>query len=233
MLVAHGNFVFDKPVLESAFGRSGIRLPSWLVFMDTMPILRRVYPRLNAYTLTALHAHAVGGAIQQQHTAAADVKALAAILHSAFPSMHALPYVYYPAYYVPLQTIKGIGQANEWQLVASGVESVTQLEVAFVQVYNLDVARMAAILVNEHSFNPSAALVAARDLWVRSITRPMDGRTVSRATKREPKRGTQHIESYGSPSTGGSGTGWTAPKSRSQGRRPSTAPHPCPLPDRC
>ena len=89
VLVAHGNFCFDKPVLERAFGREGVRLPSWLVFMDTLPILRRTYPGLSAYSLGALHRHALGGPIPRQHTAMADVNALMRVLARTNLDLHA------------------------------------------------------------------------------------------------------------------------------------------------
>ena len=162
VLVAHGNFAFDKPTLERAFGTLSTQIPPWVLFLDTLPLLRRQHRGIASYGLGALYKRVFGRAIPNQHTALGDVNALSRLLYHSWPSsLHAQPGAYYPAYCVPLQLLKGIGRANERVLIDGGVLSVTHLLLTFMHECDLDVSRMATLLQEKHFFLPNSAQEAA------------------------------------------------------------------------
>jgi DNA polymerase III epsilon subunit-like protein len=83
-LVAHNCFGFDMIVFNNMLLKLKIELPSWITYIDTLPIYKELYPNLvknssvglSCYTLNNLHNHFFGEDIENAHDAHADVVAL-------------------------------------------------------------------------------------------------------------------------------------------------------------
>jgi len=112
VLVSHGSFRSDKLVLETACKRAGIRPRVW--FVDSLYLLRDLYPGRNSYTLESF----TGGT---QHRALPDALQLAHLLrYLPLP----LPC---PFGETPLRTIRGIGRQTEALYNRMGLSSIESL----------------------------------------------------------------------------------------------------------
>jgi DNA polymerase III epsilon subunit-like protein len=72
-LIAHNNTKFDELVFRREY--KGVLGPE-ITFWDTLPFMRRVYPRLSSYGLGALYYHFYNTNFENAHRADADVLAL-------------------------------------------------------------------------------------------------------------------------------------------------------------
>lgn len=75
-MIAHNNNLFDELVLRKEMADE---LPRTVKFWDTLPFMRRAYPKLVSYNLTSLYQHFYNTAFKNAHRADADVFALAKI----------------------------------------------------------------------------------------------------------------------------------------------------------
>lgn len=74
-LIAHNNALFDELVLKKELKH----LPPNITFWDTLPFLRKAYPKLASYKLERLHKYFYNTDLKDAHNAIADVLALAKI----------------------------------------------------------------------------------------------------------------------------------------------------------
>lgn len=81
ILLAHNNDAFDKPFLESEFGRNGLQMPSWK-FLDTLKWARRYRPDLPKHALQFLR-ETYGVKANNAHRALDDV----IVMHEIFRKM--------------------------------------------------------------------------------------------------------------------------------------------------
>ena len=72
-MVSHNGSFFDEPVLRR---HAGTDLPSQFVFIDTLPILRRLFPTMQSYTLADAYRSFFHDTFENGHRADADVIAL-------------------------------------------------------------------------------------------------------------------------------------------------------------
>ena len=162
VLVSHGNFTFDKPMLEIEFGRVNIVIPKVVFFMDTLPVFRSHLRSMQSYSLKAIHQKYIGEPIEHQHLAENDVDALHRILiklcREKGHGIQRLSAIYYPAYYTPLAVVNGIGAYNESLLVKGGVPSVDYLKIAFVHRCRLDVDSMQTYLEQTFHLSRTSAI---------------------------------------------------------------------------
>ena len=170
VLVSHGNHAFDKPMLEIEFGRSSIQLPPWLLFQDTLPLFRKALRKLSSYSLKAIYQHLFSAAVPDQHRAAADVEALRRCVRCVFAAgLPTQPGVYYPAYFIPLLCVRGIGSYNERLLVQGGVHCVTQLQSLLVHQCRMSTELMVEHLTTQYLLAPESAARVAESLLVRTL----------------------------------------------------------------
>jgi DNA polymerase III epsilon subunit-like protein len=162
VLISHGNFMLDKPLLEYEFGRDGIALPHNWYFYDTLPWFRAQMRKEPSYSMKNLYKSVFMEAIPQQHFALPDAQALYRLLKHTVSedrtSLNRTLYgVYYPPYYTPLQRVKFLGTYNEMLLVQGGVQSVEDLHMILLQHCNLDLSLMQRVLMNRFYIKEDSA----------------------------------------------------------------------------
>lgn len=114
ILISHGNFRADKPVLEHAIKRCGLHPPVW--FIDTLVAFRDFWPGRHSYTLSSFTGHTT-------HRALEDALNLANLLqYFKVP----LP-IACPIFQTPLRTLKGCGRRTEEVLNKRQISSIEGL----------------------------------------------------------------------------------------------------------
>jgi DNA polymerase III alpha subunit (gram-positive type) len=165
VLVSHGNYLFDKPMIEIEYGRRGVSIPNYVTFMDTLPLMRSIFRKQPAYTLKSLYIHMFGVGIRDQHTAEADATALVRMLRHTETTVNRklanIETVYYPAYYTPLTTVNGIGAYNERLLVRGGMQSVEFLKLAYVSECRMDTVAMQTLLHRKYHMSRASSVIIA------------------------------------------------------------------------
>ena len=132
ILISHNCFKSDKPVLEHECKRHGLTMPCWY-FYDSLLLLRCKVQCLS-YRLPDLYQHVTGKPFRATHTALKDALGLKEILDVVPP----LGLYMYPKYLTPLQNIKWVGTACEEAFIKSGVRSVEDLMLKYMQWVQLD-----------------------------------------------------------------------------------------------
>ena len=161
VLISHGNFMLDKPLLEYEYGRQGIALPHAWAFFDTLPWFRATMRKEPSYSLKNLYRSAFLEDIPNQHFALPDAEALVRLLGV---KGHELRGVVYPPYYTPLQRVKFIGPYNELVLVENGVQCVEDLHQILLQHCSLDLGAMIKTLENRFKINTNSAYKIANSV---------------------------------------------------------------------
>lgn len=127
VLISHNNFKSDKLVLENECRRHQVRMPPWY-FYDSLLFLRSKIT-LPSYRLADVYLHVMKVPFIETHTALADAVGLWHILQKIPPK----DLFMYPRYVTPLQNIRWVGASCENEFVKSGIRSVEQLILHFVQ----------------------------------------------------------------------------------------------------
>lgn len=166
VLMSHGTFLLDKPVLEREFARAKETIPSGWYFYDTLPFFRRRYRRQPSYSLNVLYAAVFGKPPDSSHFAVADVITLSQLLmHATGGATHVLTGAYCPPYLSPLQTIKYIGAQKETLLVQhANVTCVEDLVCTLAKVCGFSIDRMARFFEETCLFESSSAMKVARSI---------------------------------------------------------------------
>ena len=173
VLISHGNFMLDKPLLEYEYGRGGIALPHSWYFFDTLPWFRAVMRREPSYSMKNLYRSAFAEDIPDQHFALPDAKALVRLVKKTADTAHDLRGVLYPPYYTPLQRVKYLGSYNEKLLVQGGIQCVEDLHLILLQHCHLDLGEMKRALSERfHIRHDSAYKIANSILHMLLIPKP-------------------------------------------------------------
>ena len=159
VLVSHGNFMLDKPLLEVEYGRLNTVIPAWIYFYDTLFWFRMVLRKRSSYSLKNLYQETFGQPIANQHLAMPDVLALRQLLDTTIlpQCLFYLRGSYYPAYYTPLQRIKYVGNYNELLLIQGGCQCVEDLHLLFLHQCRLNQTLMKTILDQRYHLQPDSA----------------------------------------------------------------------------
>lgn len=129
-LVAHNNALFDELVLKKELNQLAPNITFW----DTLPFLRKAYPKLASYKLERLHKYFYNTDLKDAHNAIADVLALAKIYKD-----HILPIRNQgqpdPHEKIRKNCLVDIHMIGDWRAVliieALGLETVSQLRTHF------------------------------------------------------------------------------------------------------
>lgn len=119
VLVGHNAYKTDKPILERAFRRCGMRPAVW--WLDSLPILRDAFPRRGVWTLASFYSQGV------QHRALSDAWMLAQLIW-CFKLPLTMPV---PIFHTPLRSLKGVGRRSEQILNRQGLSSIEMLARAY------------------------------------------------------------------------------------------------------
>lgn len=170
ILIAHGCFRADLPVLKSALRRCRVPLPVHWRFFDSLMFFRRVMPSVrgdgcDGYTLRAV-ASSLGVRPSEETGRAHDALPDALVLHAAlilFPRIYGALYSWWQT---PLTVIGGVGLQTQSQLISRGIRSAEDL-LNFAQRQKGDAGteeeafcRVAAALASSLGLRGSTAAVA-------------------------------------------------------------------------
>tara|TARA_B100000787_G_scaffold87028_1_gene64266 strand:- start:23376 stop:24092 length:717 start_codon:yes stop_codon:yes gene_type:complete len=144
VLVAHGNFRYDQPLLQAECIRSGVTPPSNLYFLDTLHWFRSIKKGRKSYSLNTLYKNEVGRDLRNAHLAIVDVKALNQLIVAQSPSLHG---IMYQCYHTPLIRIPSVGQFTENLLYDQDINSLEALIFRYMQQHNHSQTSMAQELV--------------------------------------------------------------------------------------
>ena len=114
ILISHGNFRGDKPVLERAIRRCGLHPPVW--FIDSLLAFRDFFPGRHSYTLQSFTGNVTHRALQD----AIHLANLLNIFNVPLP-------IACPIFQTPLRTLKGCGRRVEQVLNKRAISSIEGL----------------------------------------------------------------------------------------------------------
>ena len=163
VLISHGNYLLDKPLLEYELSRARVLIPSTWRFFDTLPWFRTAYKHCSSYSLNNLYKAVYKTSIVRRHSAQADATALVQLLQhsvSCRPLNGTLVGALYMPYVTPLQSVLYIGSTIERKLIAVGIECVEDLMHVFLGHCHLQPNVFSLYLVQ----NVQIAVPAARKL---------------------------------------------------------------------
>ena len=166
LLMSHGTFVLDKPVLEREFARQNKVVPSHWYFYDTLPFFRRAFRKKPSYALKSLYQSVFWRPPQAMHFASADVMTLLhLLLYATQGNPRCLSGAYCPAYLTPLQTLKYVGWQKERLLVDHGnVTCVEDLVVYLAKNCGLTAVAIGPFLRDNCAFEQASAVKVANSI---------------------------------------------------------------------
>lgn len=160
VLVSHGNFRFDKPLLEAEHVRYQCLPPHSAFFFDTLHWFRSLHRKAESYALAALYRNKFAAEIKNQHLAIYDVYALARLIRAAEKPMSGLMY---PMFSTPLLRIPSVGLHTQRMLVDKGeVFSVEALVSMFRNEAAYDTQALVVMLVERAGILPNTAVNVAK-----------------------------------------------------------------------
>jgi len=117
IMVAHGNFRFDKPLVEAEHKRYGLSYPANVFFFDTLHWFRSLHRKCDSYSLSALYRSKFSSEIKNQHLAVYDVYALNRLIMAEDKPMVGIMYAMWST---PLLRIPTVGLHTQRILVDRG-----------------------------------------------------------------------------------------------------------------
>jgi len=124
LLVSHGNFRFDQPLLQAEILRHQIPIPPNIMFLDTLHWMRTIKKKQRSYSLSNLYKEEFKKPIKNAHLSLFDVHALHdLILAQPVP----LSGIAYQIFYTSLLRIPQVGLFTERVLFDREIYSVEHL----------------------------------------------------------------------------------------------------------
>lgn len=137
LLIAHGNFRFDKILFESEHQRYCQTIPPNVYFFDTLHWFRAILPKQRSYALNNIHKMLFSEEIHNQHLSIYDVYALnRCITH--LKDLYLVSGVVYPAFVTPLIRIPGVGLHTQRLLIDRNIFSAEDLYFVFLNTCQSD-----------------------------------------------------------------------------------------------
>lgn len=135
--VAHNNNLFDELVLKKELKC----IPSNITFWDTLPFLRKAYPKLASYKLERLHKYFYNTDLKDAHNAIADVLALAKIYTDHIEPIRKNEKID-PHEAIRKDCLVDIHMVGDWRAIliveALGLETVSQIRTYFQTKVHID-----------------------------------------------------------------------------------------------
>jgi DNA polymerase III epsilon subunit-like protein len=117
VMVAHGNFRFDKILIEAEHRRTPVPPPQNVYFFDTLHWFRTLHRKCDSYALSALYRSKFTSEIKNQHLAIYDVYALNKLIVAEDKPMVGIMYAMWTT---PLVRIPSVGLHTQRILVDRG-----------------------------------------------------------------------------------------------------------------
>tara|TARA_B110000196_G_scaffold297917_1_gene289366 strand:+ start:2152 stop:2970 length:819 start_codon:yes stop_codon:yes gene_type:complete len=147
VMVAHGNFRFDKVLFETEHQRYCKKVPDNTYFFDTLHWFRTIMPKQKSYALNNVHKKLFGRDIENQHLSIFDVYGLNRCIEELKRS-HLFSGIMYPAFTTPLIRIPGVGLHTQRLLLDRNINAVEDLFSILVQQLSGDYDGFIAHLTN-------------------------------------------------------------------------------------
>ena len=129
VLVSHGNFRYDQPLLQAEMLRNRVRSPPNLYFLDTLHWFRSILKGRLSYSLSSLYRNQFEKPIRNAHLALYDVHALHDLIIAQSEPLHG---IMYKCYSTPLLRIPSVGLFTEQTLFNGHIDSIEQLIFKFI-----------------------------------------------------------------------------------------------------
>lgn len=144
VLVSHGNFRYDQPLLQTEMVRCGIRPPPNLFFLDTLHWFRSIKKKQKSYSLGNLYKAQFGRKMRNAHLAIFDVKALNDIIQAQDCELSG---IMYKCFSTALLRIPSVGLCTESVLYDREISNVEMLVLKFVHKHSYSMPSMTQELV--------------------------------------------------------------------------------------
>lgn len=118
VLLSHGCFRSDKPILMHTVLQNAIEWPRWVRFADTLQLSRVCLLQQPSYRLCDLYVNLVGCCIKEPHSATYDAMATKSVVGHMWDWQTRM--VHYSLHDPPLSNVKHIGAKTELKLVSGG-----------------------------------------------------------------------------------------------------------------
>jgi len=128
LMVSHGNFRFDQPLMQTEILRYKISVPPNLYFLDTLHWFRTIKKKLRSYSLSNLYKEQFHRPIKNAHLSLFDVHALHDLIQS---QDHPLSGIAYNIWYTSLLRIPQVGLFTERLLWDNNMLSVEHIVFKF------------------------------------------------------------------------------------------------------
>lgn len=129
VLVSHGNFRYDQPLIQTEMIRHQIIPPKNLYFLDTLHWFRSIKKGRKSYSLSSLYKDQFKKPIRNAHLALFDVHALNDLIMIQKQSLHG---IMYKCFQTALLRIPSVGLFTESLLYNGGIDSLEQLVYKFI-----------------------------------------------------------------------------------------------------
>lgn len=145
LMVAHGCYRTDKPLLEAALRKYNVWFPS-VRFYDSLFHMRKTAPNLKSYSLKTLSKSFLKTPFKNGHLSLYNVYLLNSLLaNDSFSNI-----ISYGFGETPLLVLNSVGLQGERNLYEAGFTSVEQLMFAFTNQHNLDQRSFTNMLLKLH-----------------------------------------------------------------------------------
>ena len=124
LLVSHGNFRFDQPLLQAEIIRNGIIVPNNIYFLDTLHWFRTIKKKQRSYSLSNLYKETFDRPIKNAHLSFFDVHALHDLISAQNESLSGIIYM---IFHTSLLRIPQVGLFTERLLFDKELFSVEHL----------------------------------------------------------------------------------------------------------
>ena len=157
VLVSHGNFRYDQPLLEKEMRRHAIEPCPNLYFFDTLYWFRNIKKNRRSYSLNNLYYEQFKKPVRNAHLSLFDVHALYDLIEAQNKVMNGIMYKYDST---SLLTVPSIGLYTENLLFNANIDSVEQLVFKFINDYKYNPMLLQQALVKINVRPCIAATVA-------------------------------------------------------------------------
>lgn len=148
LMIAHGNFRFDKLLFEAEHHRYCQHIPHNVYFFDTLHWFRQIMPKQRSYALNNIYKMLFFEEINNQHLSLYDVYALNRCV-TQLRQTHLFSGVVYPPFATPLIRIPGVGLHTQRLLIDKNFFSADDLYFVLMNTHQADASRFHQHLCNE------------------------------------------------------------------------------------
>ena len=152
LLVSHGNFRFDQPLLQTEIIRNNISVSSNIFFLDSLHWFRSIQKKKRSYSLSSLYKDHFGKPIKNAHLSLFDVHALHDLINAQNEPLSGIAY---QIFHTSLLRIPSVGLFTERVLFDKEMLSVEHLVFKFRNNCQSNPQNFKLFLLQECHLDPS------------------------------------------------------------------------------